>query len=57
VLITCAESNEGSKKTIMALGGIFEKTNYDESDNETMELYWIDVKDSLEKYKDIYNIS
>ena len=54
VLITCADSNEGSKKTILSLGGKFEKNNYDESDNETMELYWIDVNDSLEKYKDIY---
>ena len=34
--------------------GEFEKNNFDESDNETMELYWIDVNESLEKYKDIY---
>ena len=54
VLITCADSNEGSKKTILSLGGKFEKNNYDESDNETMELYWIDVNESLEKYRDIY---
>ncbi len=54
VLITCTEKNEGSKKTILSLGGKFEKNNYDESDSETMELYWIDVKSSLEKYKDIY---
>ena len=54
VLITCADYNEGSKKTILSLGGKFEKTNYDESDNETMELYWIDVIESLEKYRDIY---
>ena len=27
----------------------------DKSDNETMELYWIDVNDSLERYKDIYD--
>ena len=54
VLITCTEKNEGSKKTILSLGGKFEKNNYDESDSEIMELYWIDVKSSLEKYKDIY---
>ncbi|MBQ9659043.1 MAG: GNAT family N-acetyltransferase [Clostridia bacterium] len=54
VLITCSDSNEGSRKTILSLGGKFKKNNYDESDNETMELYWIDVNDSLEKYKDIY---
>ena len=54
VLITCADSNEGSKKTILSLGGDYEKNTFDESDNETMELYWIDVNESLEKYKDIY---
>ena len=54
VLITCADSNEGSRKTIISLGGKFEKTNIDESDNETMELYWIDVNESLENNKDIY---
>ena len=59
VLITCADYNEGSRKTILALGGKFEKNTFDESDNETMNLYWIDVNNSLEKYKDIYtqNIS
>ena len=59
VLITCADYNEGSRKTILALGGEFEKNTFDEVDNETMNLYWIDVNKSLEKYKDIYiqNIS
>ena len=54
ILITCADSNDGSRKTILSLGGKFEKNNFDESDNETMELYWIDVNESLEKNKDIY---
>ena len=54
VLITCADSNDGSRKTILSLGGKFEKINFDESDNETMELYWIDVNESIEKHKDIY---
>lgn len=54
VLLTCADYNEGSRRSILALGGKFEKNTFDESDNETMELYWIDVNDSLEKYKDIY---
>ena len=55
VLIICADYNDGSRKTILSLGGKFEKRNFDESDNETMELYWIDVNDSLERYKDIYD--
>ena len=54
VLITCADSNDGSRKTILSLGGKFEKSNFNESDNETMELYWIDVNESIEKHKDIY---
>jgi len=54
VLVTCADYNEGSRKSILALGGKFEKKIFDESDNETLELYWIDVNEALEKYKDIY---
>ena len=54
VLITCADYNEGSRKTIISFGGIYEKSNYDESDNENMELYWIDINESLEKYKNTY---
>lgn len=56
VLITCADYNVGSRKSILAFDGIFEKDTIDESDNETMELYWIDVEKTLEKYKDIYEI-
>lgn len=54
VLITCATHNEGSRKSILALGGIFEKNTIDEADNETMELYWIDVNKSLEQNGKLY---
>lgn len=54
VLITCADYNEGSRKTILSLDGEFEKITLDESDNQKMELYWIDVNETIEKYKDIY---
>ena len=54
VLIVCADFNEGSRKTILSLGGKYEKNVYDESTSENKELYWIDVEESLEKYKDIY---
>ena len=54
VLVTCADYNEGSRKSILALGGKFEKNTFDESDKETMELYWIDVNDSLSRYKEAY---
>ena len=54
VLITCADYNEGSRRSILSLGGVFEKNTYEESDNKTMELYWIDVDKSLEENKDKY---
>ena len=54
VLITCANYNQGSRKSILALDGKFEKNTFDESDNETMELYWIDVNATLEKYENVY---
>ena len=54
VLITCEDYNDGSRKTILSFDGIFEKNTFDESDNETMELYWIDVNEVLNKYRDIY---
>ena len=54
VLITCANYNQGSRKSILALDGKFEKNTFDESDNETMELYWIDVNDTLGKYENVY---
>lgn len=54
VLITCANYNQGSRKTILALDGKFEKNTFDDSNNETMELYWINVNDTLEKYENIY---
>ena len=54
VLITCADYNDGSRKTILSFDGRFEKTTFDESDNETMELYWIDVNEALNKYYEVY---
>ena len=54
VLITCADYNEGSRKTILSLDGEFEKNTFDERENENMELYWINVNETIEKYKDIY---
>lgn len=54
VLITCADYNDGSRKTILSFDGRFEKTTFDGSDNETMELYWIDVNEALNKYYEVY---
>ena len=42
VMISCNESNIGSKKSILNNGGIFERTVIE--DNEKIEIYWIDNK-------------
>lgn len=44
VLLTCKESNEGSRKTILKNGGIYEKTVFCERDSVNLERYWIELK-------------
>lgn len=51
VLITCADYNTGSRNSIKSFDGVLEKTTYDESDGETMELYWIDLNNAINKYR------
>lgn len=53
-LLDCTTNNIGSNKTIIALGGILEKTEIDEWDNELTNYYWIDVVKSVNKYKEFY---
>ena len=55
VMIACNETNEASDRTIQALGGLFERKETDQSKNITLNIYWINVNDSLKKYKDIYD--
>ena len=43
ILVTCIEGNEGSRKTILKNGGLYEKTVYFEAQNVKLERYWIDV--------------
>ena len=59
VMLDCDVENLGSDKTIRALGGVLERCELDPSDNELTNVYWINVDESIEKYKDIYgqNIS
>ena len=54
VMIDCSVTNLGSDKTIKALGGILERCEIDPSDGELTNVYWINVNDSIEKYKDVY---
>ena len=51
----CVNTNEGSEKTIQALGGIFDRSVYEENKQVTFNNYWIDVNESVEKYKDKYS--
>ena len=43
VLITCVQGNEGSKRTILNNGGIFESTVFDSEDGCWLERYWIEL--------------
>ena len=44
VLITCLVENEGSRRTILSCGGVYDKTVYCERDNVNLERYWIELK-------------
>ncbi|MCH5270909.1 MAG: GNAT family N-acetyltransferase [Lachnospiraceae bacterium] len=41
VLVCCLEDNEGSRKTILKNGGIYESTVYEPNDKVHIERYWI----------------
>ena len=41
VLITCIDNNEGSRKTILANGGLYESTVYDPDEKVSLERYWV----------------
>lgn len=43
VLITCIDTNEGSRKTIFANGGIYEATVYEPDEGVNLERYWISL--------------
>ncbi len=54
VMLDCDVNNLGSDKTLKALGGILERTEVDPSDGVLTNVYWFDVDETIEKYKDIY---
>ena len=41
VLITCNTSNEGSRRTILSAGGVYENTVHEPDRNVDLERYWI----------------
>ncbi len=54
VMLDCDVNNIGSDKTMKALGGVLERCEIDPSDGILTNVYWFDVNECLEKYKDIY---
>ena len=43
VLITCIKGNEGSRRTILHNGGVYESTVYEPDEKLELERYWIDL--------------
>lgn len=54
-LLDCVVSNLGSVKTIQALGGKLLKEEFSDKYNEVVQMYTIDVEESLNKYSSIYD--
>lgn len=55
VMINCEVDNIGSDKTLKALGGCLEKTEIDPADGLLTNVYWFEVEETINKYRDIYN--
>jgi len=43
ILVTCIDTNVGSRKTILANGGIYESTVFEPGKEVNLERYWIDL--------------
>lgn len=43
IMITCNQDNEGSRRTILNNGGVYESTVYEADKNKYLERYWIDI--------------
>ena len=41
VMVTCIDTNEGSRKTILKNGGVYEYTVFEPTENVNIERYWI----------------
>lgn len=54
IMVDCAVNNLGSDKTLKALGGRLERTEIDPSDGALTNVYWFNVDETIEKYRDTY---
>ena len=55
VMLDCDVNNLGSDKTLKALGGKLERTEVDPSDGILTNVYWFNVDETIEKYKNVYD--
>ena len=55
IVMECSEDNIGSNKSILALGGILEKSKLDKTDNNISNFYIIDVEKSINDYSTVYD--
>ena len=55
VMVDCDKTNIGSEKTILALGGEFEREVFEKEKNVILRNYWIDVNKSIEKHRNEYD--
>ncbi len=44
VMISCNDHNPGSEKTILANGGVFQRETFVPEENETVKVFWIELK-------------
>ncbi len=49
VMVCCVDINEGSRRTILKNGGVYDATVYFEPENENLERYWIDIDKEMKK--------
>lgn len=54
VMLDCDVNNLGSDRTLKALGGFLERTEIDPYDGILTNVYWFNVDDTIQKYKEIY---
>lgn len=54
VMLDCDVNNLGSDKSLKALGGKLERTEVDPSDGILTNVYWFNVDETIEKYKNVY---
>ena len=55
ILLECTVDNIGSNKSIISLGGILEKTEIDDNDNELTNYYWVDVDKAISENLEVYS--